>query len=222
MPREKNVPGAVKPSTAGGLDKGRGEALADGVFAIALTLLVLDIKAPQAATADELLRGLAALWPQVLTFMISFAILGIFWFGHRMESHYIVRSDRIHIWISLAFLMCIAFVPFSASLLGKNVRYQAAVVIYGANLALAGLIRYVHWRYIMAGRRLVRDDMDLDLIRTVGRRFLVVFLLYLLAIGVSFVSPAISLAICAVAPVLYVVPARQSRHLTSLPARKTE
>jgi uncharacterized membrane protein len=222
MPREKNVQGAFNPATPRWLDKGRGETLADGVFAIALTLLVLDIKAPQAATADELLRGLAALWPQVLTFMISFAILGIFWFGHRMESHYIVRSDRIHIWISLAFLMCIAFVPFSASLLGKNVRYQAAVVIYGANLALAGLIRYVHWRYIMAGRRLVRDDMDLDMIRTVGRRFLIVFLLYLLAIGVSFASLATSLAICAVAPVLYVVPARQSRHLTSLPARKTE
>ena len=103
-----------------GLSSVRIMTLADGVFAIVLTLLVLDIKAPKAISEAELISKLLALWPKLFSYIISFVILGILWFGHHMEFHYIRRSDRIHIWLNLLFLMCIAFIPFSAALLGSN------------------------------------------------------------------------------------------------------
>ncbi len=140
---------------AEGLSPGRLETLVDGVLAIVLTLLVFDLRAPQAATNHELLHQLIALWPAFVSFVISFAILGIFWFGHRMESHWIVRSDRIHIWITLLLLICIAFLPFSASLLGKNMKQRLALMIYGANMVLASTMRCVHWCYATSGHRLV-------------------------------------------------------------------
>src|SRR5271154_759828 len=88
-----------------GLSTERATTLVDGVFAIVLTLLILDVRAPAAANQAELLARLRELTPQIASFLVSFAILGIFWYGHRMEMHWIVRSDRIHLGITLVFLL---------------------------------------------------------------------------------------------------------------------
>jgi uncharacterized membrane protein len=84
--------------------------LADGVFAIVLTLLVLDIKAPQASSEAELLSQLLALWPKLFSYIISFAILGIFWFGHHMEFHYIRRLISVPISLILYALIPILYI----------------------------------------------------------------------------------------------------------------
>jgi uncharacterized membrane protein len=101
-----------------GLSTVRVSALTDGVFAIVLTLLVLDLHAPAATTQVQLLARLQAMLPSLVLFVMSFAIVAVFWYGHHMEMHWIVRSDRVHLGITLAFLLIISFVPFSASLLG--------------------------------------------------------------------------------------------------------
>ncbi len=207
-------------ATSYGLSSERIMTLADGVFAIVLTLLVLDIKAPEALSEAELFSKLLALWPKLFSYIISFAILGIFWFGHHMEFHYIRRSDRIHIWLNLLFLMCIAFIPFSAALLGGNLQYRMAIAVYGFNLIAAGLVRYVHWRYITQGHRLVDVDMDRQIIRKVERVFLVVPFIYLIAICLSFVSIPITLVLYALIPILYIRPPREDRYLTSLPSQR--
>lgn len=203
-----------------GLSSVRIMTLADGVFAIVLTLLVLDIKAPEALSEAELISKLLALWPKLFSYIISFVILGIFWFGHHMEFHYIRRSDRIHIWLNLLFLMCIAFIPFSASLLGSNLENRVAIALYGFNLIAAGLVRYFHWRYITHGYRLVDIDMDRQIIRKVERIFLIVPFTYLFAICLSFVSIPVSLVLYALIPVLYIRPPREDRHLTSLRSQR--
>lgn len=207
-------------ATSYGLSSMRLATLADGVFAIVLTLLVLDIKAPEALSEAELISKLLALWPKLFSYIISFVILGIFWFGHHMEFHYIRRSDRIHIWLNLLFLVCIAFIPFSAALLGANLHNRVAIAVYGFNLIAAGLVRYVHWRYITQGHRLVDVQMETGIIRKVERIFLIVPFVYLFAICLSLVSVPVTLILYALIPVLYIRPPREDRYLTSLPIQR--
>ena len=194
----------------------RVTTLADGVFAIVLTLLVLDVHAPSAANQSELLSRLRDLTPQIISFLVSFLVLGVFWYGHHMEMHWIVRSDRVHIGITLAFLLTISFVPFSASLLGKNFQLPLAATIYGVNLATAGWTRYAHWVYATTGFRLTIPDLDRGMLRHVRRIFVLVPVLYLVAAAIAWLSTAAAIGCFAVIPILYVIPARQTRHLTSL------
>ena len=199
-----------------GLGTGRIMALADGVFAIVLTLLVLDLHAPAATTNAHLVRQLKELLPPLLSFVVSFAVVGIFWYGHHMESHWIRRSDRVHLGITLALLLTICFVPFSAALLGRNQQLPVAASIYGVNLLAAGLVRYGHWVYATRGNRLVDAGIDPELVRHVRRVFLLVIVFYLLAIAIAWLSTIVAIGCFAAIPVLYVIPARQTRHLTSL------
>jgi TMEM175 potassium channel family protein len=184
-----------------------------------LTLLVLDLHAPTAANANQLLDSLRQLAPQFVSFVVSFAVVGVFWYGHHMELHFVVRSDRVHLWITLFFLLTISFVPFSASLLGKNQHLPLAASLYGANLCLAGVARLIHWTYATAGRRLVDSNIDTGLVRHVRRVFILVPVLYVAAAGLAWMSPIAAMLSFAVIPLLYVKSAPQTRHLTSLPRR---
>src|SRR5215470_5668536 len=96
-----------------GLTKSRIEALSDGIFAVAMTLLVLDIKPPAVMQATALPRELLALWPRCLSYVVSFLMLGIYWVGQHNQFHLIRWADRTLLWINVVFLMAISFVPFS-------------------------------------------------------------------------------------------------------------
>src|SRR5947209_2907092 len=101
-----------------GISTGRVETLADGVFAIVMTLLILDIRAPDVVRDSADLQGkLIALLPHIRGYALSFLILGVLWVGHHNQFYYIKRTDRIFLWINIAFLMCVAFIPFSSALL---------------------------------------------------------------------------------------------------------
>ena len=206
----------VQSANEAGLGTARIMALADGVFAIVLTLLVLDLRAPWASSDAQLALQLKQLAPSLIAFVISFAVVGILWYGHHMESHWIRQSDRIHIGLTLVLLLTICLVPFSAALLGRNHQLPLAATIYGANLCSAGVMRYAHWVYATSGQRLVDPGIDPALVRHVSRVFLLVVALYLGAIAVSWLSTLVAIACFALIPVLYVIPARQTRHLTSL------
>ena len=196
------VPNQLASTTGNNISNARIETLADGVFAIVLTLLVLDIKAPIAASDAELIRQLIALAPKFFTYVLSFIILGLFWFGHQMVSRYVRCSDRIHIWLNLLFLMCIAFIPFSAALLGENTQMRSATIVYGINLLAAGLIRYFHWQYVTSNYHLVESKLNKRQIQAVRRTFLMVPLICTIAIGASFVSVSASLALYTFSPIL--------------------
>ena len=202
--------------SAGALRHDRIAALADGVFAIVLTLLVIDIKAPEVSSASQLPHALLELGPKFFSYALTFAITGIFWFGHYMEFHYIKRSDRLHLWLNLLFLMAIAFLPFSASLLGANLTVPLAAAFYGVHLAVLGFIRYLHWRYATDSHRLVDVTMHQDLIDEVNGTFLFVACGYLLAAAVAYISPYGSLILFIALALRYVISAKQDRHLTSL------
>jgi uncharacterized membrane protein len=129
------------------LSRNRIEALTDGVFAVAMTLLVLDIKVPEleppSATAELPLK-LLALWPKFLSYLISFVILGVYWVGHHIQLSFIRRADRPLLWINVLFLLWVALVPFSTALLGEYAKTRIAIAVYGANLIAIGLSQALH------------------------------------------------------------------------------
>src|SRR5215470_15448765 len=123
------------------LGKSRIEAFSDGVFAVAITLLVLNLQVPQLAASvvsRELLAKLIELWPKLLIYVLSFGIVGIYWVAHHNSFHYIKRSDRTLLWLNLLLLLCIVFIPFPTSLVGGYPEQQISVVIYGSTLVITG------------------------------------------------------------------------------------
>ena len=128
-----------------GLSKERVGFLTDGIFAVVMTLLVLEISVPQisssshdaidtAAVGTELLNGLFDLWPKLLSFVISFIMLAIFWVSHHRLFHYIKHVNRPLMWINFMFLMATCFLPFSSSLLGEYSQQQISIFVFGAKL----------------------------------------------------------------------------------------
>lgn len=194
----------------------------DGVFAIVLTLLVLDIQAPDASSEIDLLKKLWALRDNIFSYIVSFVVLGTFWYGHTIEFHYIERSDRVHIWLNLLFLLCIAFIPFSASLIGQEGRFRIASVVYGFNLFLTGITRYYHWRYVTTGHRLINVEVEPQLIQMIQRRFLIVPFACLIAMFLSLLNTRLGLLLYAIIPALYIRRVRGSGIVTSAAPQSEE
>jgi uncharacterized membrane protein len=177
----------------------RIDTLVDGFFAIALTLLILDIKTFHVESDAELIEHLITLLPKFFTYFLSFTILGLLWFEHQMVSHYVARSDRTHIWLNLIFLMPISLIPFSASLLGENISHPAATTFYGVNLFVTGLIKYLDWEYITRKNRLIDEKLNRKLVRSIQKTFLLVALSYAIGIEASFYSIPVSITIYSLA-----------------------
>jgi len=149
----------------------RIEALSDGVFAIALTLLVLDIRVPvqeHIVYEKDLMVAFGTLAPKLLAYLLSFMTLGIFWTAHSSLFHFIEKSDRNLNWINLAFLLSISITPFTTAFLSEYISFRFAVVLYWLNLLLIGLMlisllnyAYKHefFKTEMAGKSEIRKAM---------------------------------------------------------------
>lgn len=176
-------PETVRPETiarkqdrlfAAGRDTGRIEAFSDGVFAIALTLLVLDLHVPdRLGRGESLWTAVGGLWPQYLGYALSFVIIAINWVYHHRKFRAIVRYDTTLIWINLAFLFFVALVPFPTSLLSEYAPDPAAVSLYAASVAVLGLSSTVLWWYAHRAGFLA-PAVDRDLFRHTTANNLVV------------------------------------------------
>jgi uncharacterized membrane protein len=170
-------------------------ALSDGVFAVAMTLLVLDLKAPAAElihSEGELGYALLALAPRLLTYLMSFMTLGIFWNGQQSQFNHLERSDRDLTWIHIAFLSAVSLVPFSTALLAEFIHFRLALLAYWANILLLGAVLFAS---LTRSRRagLLKADVPLDLVRIQCRRILVYQLFYALGAALCFWSTTASL-----------------------------
>jgi uncharacterized membrane protein len=161
-------------------------ALSDGLFAIAMTLLVLDLKLPGAAgihTERELAQGLLLLGPRLLMFAMGFLTLGIFWTGQQTQLRHFARGDRNLGWIHLAFLFAASVMPFSTMLLAEFLAYRLALLVYWVNMLALGATLYFSWRYaVRAG--LLKDDVSHATSCAIERRILIAQALY--ALGALF------------------------------------
>ena len=200
--------GEVNPSEKRGYGVEGNErinALSDGVFAIVITLLVLEIKVPD-VPSGELAHALKEIVPKIFSHIGSFVLLGIYWVGHHNLFLHIKRHDRVLIWLNVLFLMCVASMPFPTGLIIQYGSQQLAVVVYAGVLVLAGFSLDLIWWYASRGRRLVEEDIDPALVAFVHRRILVAPIIYLLSIGVSFFSPTAARLVVLIVALIYIVP----------------
>jgi uncharacterized membrane protein len=143
----------------------RLEALTDATFAIIMTLLVLELRVPETDSHTELLHGLRELFPSILSFVISFIVLGVYWTAHHTQFRYITRVDHKLVWFNITYLLLLSFVPFSAALLGKHHTEGIAIQVYAVNLLLATLVHFFMWRHAAKDNRLTYSWVDPRLIR---------------------------------------------------------
>lgn len=184
----------------------RINAFSDGVFAIVITLLVLELKVPEHLPEGGLLEILPTLLPAFLGHIISFVLVGMFWVGHHNMFLAIKRHDRALLWLNNFFLLAIATMPFFAGLLAHHTTDQASMIAYALNLIVAGVFLWLTWRHATQKRRLVPAEMPAAVVSHVERRILMAPVLCVFAIVSTFISPSISQFIFVLIALLYIFP----------------
>ncbi len=160
-----------------GLTKGRVEALTDGIFAFAMTLLVTTLDFPNSTTPLPPLTvsSLVSLYsPDLLHYVIAFAVLAGFWVTHHIQFHYIRVMDRTALWIDIGCLLFVALLPFSTALAGDYPDAPLAAMVFEANLLVIGLLILLIWNYATVGRRLVEKSLDERVVLLHTRRSLII------------------------------------------------
>lgn len=185
-------------------------ALSDGVFAFAMTLLVLDLRAPALElvhSEHDLWRSLVALMPNFITYLMSFMTLGIFWVGQQTQLNKIKHSDRDLTWIHIAFLLSVTMMPFSTKLLAAFITYRLALVVYWLNILFLGAVLFWSWHYVRKAK-LVREDAPPDLDAAMLRRIVVAQALYALGALLCIVNTYWSIGFIVLVQLNYVIAPR--------------
>jgi len=178
------------------ISKIRLETLVDGIFAIAMTLLVLGINPPRPAVTSAgavLPAMIESLVPQVFLFIVAFLVLALFWVGHHRQFHYVHRSDPALLWINMLILIAIVFVPFSTDLAGDYPGVTDAVLLFHANMFTVGILFSFQWRHICRHEHLCEPVPDVSIVRAWHLRAMLVPAIAALAGLVSLFYPAVSL-----------------------------
>ena len=178
-------------STAGNLDYDRVLFFSDAVFAIAITLLAVDIRVPGLPPSQiDSGQVLRAAGPKIFGFAISFVVIGLFWISHHTMFRYITALDRMIIRLNLVFLGLVAFLPYPTALLSASSTHQTpATVFYASIVAVAALLELVIWIYAIRGDGLVSEDVSPLLRRYFAARLLNIPVVFGLSIPVAFVAP---------------------------------
>jgi uncharacterized membrane protein len=217
----------VKPidqDRRGGIkETGRVEAFSDGVFAIAITLLVLDLHVPRDLHSVEgILGALREQWPAYLAFLLSFATIGIMWINHHYLFNLITRTDHWLLVFNALLLLTITVVPFPTSLLAEYIGHggqEAAMAVYSGWSLLIALMFNLVWRYATHKGRLLSPRADLQAVRAISRGYAFGPFLYLLSFGLSFVSVPASLGVAIALAVFFALPGNALRKLTGIDGR---
>jgi uncharacterized membrane protein len=185
-------------------------ALSDGIFAVAMTLLVLDLHIPTAAQVHgerELLAALCALGPQWLAYLMSFLTLGIFWAGQQTQLNHIGEGTRDLTWIHLGFLFAITLMPLSTRLLAEFITYRAALGIYWLNIFVPGAMLYWSWAHAThAG--LIKPDTPDEIRSSICRRVIIAQSLYAGAAAMCVIDTWVSLAAIVLVQLNYAIAPR--------------
>ncbi|MCI0407882.1 MAG: DUF1211 domain-containing protein [Acidobacteria bacterium] len=197
-----------------GLTTQRVEAFSDGVFAIAITLLILEVRVPEDLHGEGRLgQALARLWPSYVAYILSFVMIGIYWANHHYIFQFFRRTDHMFNLLNVLFLMCISFLPFPTAVLGKYaaepLNRQAAVSLYNLGLLLPAAAWLLFWLYARGQARILDPHLDPAFVGRLTRQFLLSNALYASALVVSFWSAGTALAVCVSLTLLYLLPPRK-------------
>jgi uncharacterized membrane protein len=187
---------------------GRLEAFADGVFAIAATLLILNVDGQIPGDVANLGASILHIWPSYLAYAVSFVTIGIMWVNHHTLMSQVGRTDRRFLFANIGLLMCIAFVPFPTRLVAEHIRGSGArdaALVYGFTMVATAIMFNVTWFYASARRRLLRPDADAAVVSGLSRSYLPGPWIYLGATLIAFLSPTASVVLFLAIAALYVL-----------------
>ena len=182
-------------------------ALSDGVFGVALTLLVLDLRVPAAQSVHgehDLWRALVSLAPRLLPYLMTFMTVGIFWVGQQAQLNLFQRADRTLTWLHIGFLFVVTLTPFSTALLAEFLAYRSALAVYWLNIFLLGGALYASWVYARnAG--LVKTDVPAELDGAIRRRIVIAQSLYAFGALLCIVNTYLSIGFIVLVQLNYVI-----------------
>ena len=190
-------------------------ALSDGIFAVAMTLLVLDLHIPAREgihSEAALLHALAGMAPQWIAYLMSFLTLGIFWAGQQTQLNHMREGSRDLTWIHLGFLFCITLMPLTTRLLAEFIEFRGALVLYWLNILLPGAMLY--WSWMHAARyELIKEDTPPEVQGAICRRVLIAQSLYAFGALLCVVSNYLSIGFIVLVQLNYAIAPRFGRRL---------
>jgi len=186
-------------------DPSRVLALTDGVFAIIITLLVLDIHVPELSAHETLQSAISAVRPSFIGFVLAFIVAAMQWVGHRDLFALIRYTDRGIVWLNLLALFTVCLLPFGSALLSRYYEDPLALRLFGLILMATSITRTAIWAYATRRRSLVHEPLDRASIRSGLGLSIFPLVVYIAAFAIASVSPQASLAVYASAPVLYFI-----------------
>jgi uncharacterized membrane protein len=204
------TPASDSPTIPLVLGKGRIESLTDGIFATVMTVLVLSLSIPTIVTTSNLEPYLHGLSTTVLSYVLSFLILAVFWVRHHIMFHFVDRVDNRFLWLNISLLLSIGFVPFSTELIGRFPFDAISTVIYGANMFATGVCMQGIWSYSTSKKLLSNERLfERGMVTSVNRTLTGGPLLYLAGILISLIpridGPHIAVGLYISALVFYVL-----------------
>jgi uncharacterized membrane protein len=210
MPADEHA--STSESQPRGTERGTGriEAFSDGVFAIAITLLVLEIKVPHVPSDEDLFGSLVGLWPAYLGYILSFVMIGIYWANHHYIFKLFEKTDHALNLLNLLFLLFIAFLPLPTEVLGDylldETNQTTAVIVYALGLLFPAATWLLMWLYASRGYRIVDRRLDSGYLHWLTLQYIGSVALYSGAVVVSLIDFRWGLAICVGLTLLYLLP----------------
>ena len=191
-------------------------ALSDGIFAVAMTLLVLDLHVPvstisnQIANEQDLWKALVKLVPNLFPYLMSFLTLGIFWVGQQTQLNFFKQSNRHLTWIHLAFLLAVTLMPFSTGLLAAFITFRVALVVYWLNIVLLGSMLFIGWRYARHAQ-LMKDEVTTEIFAANERRVVIAQSLYAFGALLCIINTYVSIGFIVLVQLNYAIAPRFGR-----------
>lgn len=170
----------------------RSEALTDGIFAVAMTLLVIELKLPDVhaiQSSDNLIDALAGLLPKAIAWLISFFVLAFFWAGHHRAFGYVRKADAKLVWLNLAQLAAVSLMPFSCALIGEKGGLLPAQVVYSSNMALLAVLALLISRHIQRHPALTPTPMPLARYKGARMRIVGLIVISVVAVVIAWLVP---------------------------------
>ena len=192
----------------------RLEAFSDGVFAVAITLLILEINVPE---GEHLWHDLKEEWPSFASFFVSFWVIGIIWVNHHGLLDHLKRTDRPVLYLNLLVLMTVVFIPFSTALMAEHLKSGAdekvAALVYALAFLAMGIAFNLFWAYIVKHRRELGVEIPDEEVRRMSVGFMIGSPIYVVAVIMAFISPAVVLIIIPAVAVYYMLAGMRSPDL---------
>jgi uncharacterized membrane protein len=195
MDTESNAAGksfSVPPS----LDRETLVTFTDGIFTIAITLLILEIRLPDIPSAEidsRFLESMAVISPKILGFVLSFFIIAMYWLSYHRLFHFIHRTDRVLMFENILFLFFIVFLSFPTYLIGLYGSHQTIVIFYAVTIFLTSAILALIWGHASRNHLLIDPELEEEVIRYLRQRSLTPVVVFLLSVGIAMVSPLLAM-----------------------------